>query len=390
MATRTSVQTVKRAPHTHEPITQRLKLLYVVPGTRKFAGIERVVDEIATELADKYAARYDVDVLYLSHFDNHVIGPRPYNTLQTEPDGRAELLRTVRRAVSAKEYDLVVVPQIEATVICFFACLGLSRRFVLHLHGNPSRERSHLKAKILFEVMRTLVLPRLASVFGTSPRQLAAFQDMFPSDVPHVWVPNPVRRFDETARPAAASGGQVQFVSVARFAYQKGQDLLLDAFARLHKQRTNARLRIVGYGPEEVDLRRRIEAHGLGDVVSIEHHPESPALPLATSDVYVCTSRWEGWSLAICEALRFGLPVVSVDCEFGPSDILTEPRLGRLVPYATVSATVDGLVDAMRYYCDNLASEAQHAELRKGYVERFSVDQVVHAHAAAIAAAIRH
>lgn len=378
------------SPVQHHDGSLPLKVLYVVPGTKTYAGIERVVDEIASELAETYRSRLNVDVLYLSLFENHAIGERPYTTIQRAPKGRVDLLRVVREVIAGTEYDLVVVPQVESTVIFWLACLGLRRNFVLHLHGNPRKERSHLKAKVLFSVMKRVVLPRLASVFGTSPRQLASFKNLYPSQVPHVWVPNPVRKFESPSAEITAQAGLVSFVSVARFDYQKGQDLLVTAFAKLYQVRKNVRLRLIGYGADEPKLRAAIAEFQLDGVVSIEHHPNSPHVPLSTSDVYVCTSRWEGWSLAICEALRFGLPVISTDCEFGPSDILTDRRLGQLVPLSeTEESSTDGLVDAMLYYCDNLGREKTDAEFRRSYVERFSVERVVHQHADAIERAFR-
>jgi glycosyltransferase involved in cell wall biosynthesis len=132
-------------------------------------------------------------------------------------------------------------------------------------------------------------------------------------------------------------------------------------------------------------IRQAINENGLVDVVAIEHHPHSPHAALLTSDVYVSSSRWEGWSLAICEALRFGLPVVATDCEFGPSDILVDERLGRLVPFD------DGaLARAMLHYCDHLSSERAHAQYRRDYIDQFSVENVVHAHAAALKLAARN
>lgn len=367
----------------------RLKILYVVPGTRMYAGIERVVDEVCSELAVKYSAQFDVDVLFTTKFQDYEVGDRPYHKIQTTPRNRTELLRTIRTVISQTHYDLIVVPQIEVTVIYWAASLGLAPKFVLHLHGNPERERSHIKAKILFAVMKRLVLPRLAGVFGTSPRQLESFKAMFPSKVPHVWVPNPVRRFATSNANSSRENHLVKFVSVARFTYQKGQDLLISAFAKLYQLRQNARLRLVGYGADEAEHKRVIESLGLSDVLTIEYFPHDPQVPLQTSDVYVCSSRWEGWSIAICEALRFGLPVVSTDCEFGPSDILTDGRLGRLVPVSETNETVDALVEAMLYYCDNLNSERKEAEFRKSYVERFSIDQVAQVHATAISSAVQ-
>ncbi|WP_028748176.1 glycosyltransferase [Rhizobium mesoamericanum] len=365
---------------------RRLKILYIQPGTSSFAGIERVVDNVCTMLADKFAEDFEVDVLYTSVQKNRPAQARGYKVIDRVAHGRLELMRIFRSVIKAKDYGLIVVPQIEPAVICMASCIGLKRRFALHLHGNPKREAGHLKAKILFFLMRVYFLPRLSYVFGTSPRQLESFKEMFNSKTPQAWVPNPVRSFDlsETLSSLEATG-IVTFVNVGRFAFQKGQDILLQAFSELIKIRPNVRLRIVGYGSGEADLRAEITRLGLDQAVSIEHYPVSPHPALATSDIYVSTSRWEGWSLAICEALRFGLPVISTDCEFGPSDILVDDRLGRLVPVSGGAA----LVEAMAYYCDNLALERSHSDYRKTFIDRYSPERVVEIHAQALRSAAR-
>jgi glycosyltransferase involved in cell wall biosynthesis len=359
-----------------------LKVLYVLPPTKTFAGIERVVDEVGAEIA-RNCKDIEVDVLFTTNYPD-VPRNREYNRLLELASGRIELLMRIRRSIERKDYDLVIVPQVEATVLIWLACAGLGRRFVLHLHGNPAFERGHFKAKVLFFLMRTLLVRRLAGVLGTSPRQLEAFRRSFPNPAPHFWVPNPVRRFDGAAR-AWREPTPITFVKVGRFSYQKGHDLLLRAFARVCETRKDVRLLLVGYGVEEPNLRAQISALGLEDAVRIEHQPHDPSPALETADVYVSASRWEGWSLAICEALRFGLPVVATDCDFGPSDILVDARLGRLTPPQDERA----LADAMLYYCDNLRAEQDFADFRKAYVERFDASKVVHAHAEALRAISR-
>lgn len=293
---------------------------------------------------------------------------------------RLSLMRNFRDVISRKNYDLIVVPQVEPTVICMVSCIGLRKKFVVHLHGNPRLERSHLKAKLLFLLMRTYFLSRVASVFGTSPRQLDAFKSMFDSRRPHRWVPNPVRRFEFSEARQSPGDTDITFVNVGRFSFQKGQDILIAAFAELRKVRSNVRLKLVGYGAGEAALRAEIKRLGLEETVSIEHHPENPQPALSASDVYVSTSRWEGWSLAICEALRFGMPVIATDCEFGPSDILVDSRLGRLVPVDRQ----DELVSAMVYYCDNLATEHAHAVYRQEFIDCYSPERVFEVHAKAL------
>ncbi|WFS03672.1 glycosyltransferase [Rhizobium tumorigenes] len=358
-----------------------LRVLYVQPGTQSFAGIERVVDDICTELSNKFGSAVDIDVLYTTIHNNRPTTSRAYNIIERVARSRLHLLQTFRSVIKGKHYDVVVVPQIEPTVMCMVACLGIKRNFAMHLHGNPHRERGHLKAKILFWMMKNIFMNRVAHVFGTSPRQLASFKAMFDSRVPQTWVPNPVRRFSVGKRDKSES--TITFVNVGRISFQKGQDNLIDAFYELCNVRSNVRLKIIGYGAGKDALVDKIRRLKLDDSVTIEYYPDSPEAPLSSADVYISTSRWEGWSLAICEALRFGLPVISTDCEFGPSDILVDQRLGRLVPENDMSA----LVDSMIYYCDNLDEESKHAEFRRQYIDRFDVERVVDDHANALLSA---
>lgn len=363
---------------------EKTRVLYIVPPTRSFAGIERVTDSIGSALATEYKGDLDISVLYTSPFEQIVGQPRPYEVILSFSGGRLDLLRRVRKTIAGGRFDLVVVPQVEPTAVFWLACLGIRRRFILYLHGNPRLERRSFKASLLFEAMRFLVLPRLARVFGTSPRQLDAFRSDYPSKVEHVWVPNPVRSFDTPVPvPAPAIGRPIRFVTVGRFAYQKGYDILLHAFAAFCEKRGDAELALVGYGEEEPAICALIDELGLAGRVTIEHYPDSPAIPLSNSDVYLSGARWEGWSLAICEALRFGLPVVAFDCEFGPSDIIADDRLGRLVPLGDMA----GFVMAMVHYHDHVVSERRHAQYRVDYIDRFSLDKVVHAHARALLAA---
>ena len=357
----------------------KLRILYVVPATPSFAGIERVTDSICEALASRYETQLHICVLFMTAFPQIVDAQRSYEKIISVPNGRLDMLRRVRKTVS-RGFDLVIVPQVEATALFWVYCFGIDRNFIMHLHGNPRREISSWRARVLFQLMRLVVLPRLKRIFGTSPRQLEAFHADYPSAIKHVWVPNPVRRFDRPPFAPRDGGHPLRFVSVGRFAYQKGYDLLLHAFAAFRNRRTDARLSLVGYGEEEPVLRELIQQLDLKQDVSIEFHPDSPAIPLSQGDVYLSGARWEGWSLAICEALRFGLPVVAFDCEFGPSDILVDDRLGRLV----APGDIEQFVEAMVYYYDNIVEERRHAGFRADYIDQFSLDRVVHVHAHAL------
>lgn len=106
-----------------------------------------------------------------------------------------------------------------------------------------------------------------------------------------------------------------------------------------------------------------------------------PGAPVAAPiDVDVSTSRWEDWSLAICEALRVGRPVLSTGGDFGPSDILVDLRLGRLVP----AHDEDALVVGMLQYCRTIDAEAAHAAFRRDFIRRLDLENGVGVHARAL------
>ncbi len=358
----------------------RIKVLYVQLATSSFAGIERVIHEICGEIEQRFNDKVDLEVLYTSDHGG-AIKETVYKKHFRYQTSALSLMRNARKLVKENNYDVIVVPQVEPTVLYWLGLLGLKKNIVVYLHGNPSKEMSHFKAKVLFFVLKHIALKHLAGVFGTSPKQLEKFNELFPSSVKRYWLPNPVRQFEEAEEPKRDRGDDlIVFVKVGRFTYQKGQNILVEAFAKVYAQRQDVRLKLVGYGDDEAALRAQVEELGLNDVVWFEYHPNDPGAALQSSDIYVSSARWEGWSLAICEGLRFGLPVIATNCDFGPSDILIDDRLGCLVEMPWV----ENLTKEMLHYCENLEEQKPHANYRKEYIKRFDVSEVTKEHVAAI------
>ena len=156
------------------------------------------------------------------------------------------------------------------------------------------------------------------------------------------FVPNPVRAL-EGATSRSSPEGRFRFLSVGRLSHQKGQDLLLEAVALARPHLPPVELTLVGSGPEEDRLRRLTQQLGLEDIVRFEGYVSDPAPWFRSADCFVLTSRWEGFGVVLVEALQFGLPLLAVDCDFGPADVITDPRLGDLVPAGDIEALADGL-----------------------------------------------
>lgn len=128
---------------------------------------------------------------------------------------------------------------------------------------------------------------------------------------------------------AFSTGEEKRVLAIGRLEWQKGFDLLIDAWTIISPQHLDWRLDIIGTGMLEEDLKRRISDAGL---TNVQIHPFTSQISkeYARSSLFVLSSRFEGFSLVLLEAMRHGVPCVSFDCPYGPSDVLVDGISGLL------------------------------------------------------------
>ncbi|HXM53951.1 MAG TPA: glycosyltransferase family 4 protein [Candidatus Dormibacteraeota bacterium] len=143
-----------------------------------------------------------------------------------------------------------------------------------------------------------------------------------------------------------AGDGVVACCTVARLSAQKGLDVLIDAAAILRERGATPRARffIVGDGELRADLEAQIARLGVGDEVRLVGARPPDEVPewLASADLFVLPSHYEGMSLAVMEAMATGLPVV-VTRVSGTAELVPDAEHGRVVE----PGDADGLAGAV-------------------------------------------
>ena len=124
-------------------------------------------------------------------------------------------------------------------------------------------------------------------------------------------------------------------LAVGRLHEQKGFDLLLQAWKPIEKTYSDWSLRIVGEGPKRAELEALIRTLGLKNVC-LAGRAENVAKEYAAASLFVLSSRYEGFSLVLAEAMWCGTPCVSFDCPHGPAELLADDR-GWLVPNGDIA-----------------------------------------------------
>ncbi|MEX2140290.1 MAG: glycosyltransferase [Pirellulales bacterium] len=142
------------------------------------------------------------------------------------------------------------------------------------------------------------------------------------------------------------SGDLPTVITVGRHAREKDQETLIRAFGRTRKC-LPARLILVGRGPWRKNLEALVRELGLADTVMFAGWQENPFSWLGRSDLFVLSSRFEGFGNVIVEAMACGLPVISTDCHSGPREILRDGADGILVPVGDVEALADGMTNVL-------------------------------------------
>lgn len=161
-------------------------------------------------------------------------------------------------------------------------------------------------------------------------------------------------------------------IAVGRYCYEKGYDNLMKIWTEVQNLCPDWRMDVYGDGDStafkqmmddcQID-RKRCSLNGRVSDVQSE---------FASSSLAVCTSRFEGFGLAIVEAMACGLPVVSFDCPWGPRSIISDGEDGILVENGNIKHFVDAMVRLMKD-ADALQLMGKRATIN---VQRFSMETI--------------
>jgi glycosyltransferase involved in cell wall biosynthesis len=118
-------------------------------------------------------------------------------------------------------------------------------------------------------------------------------------------------------------------LAIGRLTAQKDHATLLQAFARVRMAYPSAVLAILGIGPLEGETRRHVSQLGLDEAVLLPGRLEIRDW-LDRADVFVHTSRWEGFGIVLLEAMLAGLPIVATRVSAVP-EVVVDNRTGLLI-----------------------------------------------------------
>jgi glycosyltransferase involved in cell wall biosynthesis len=169
------------------------------------------------------------------------------------------------------------------------------------------------------------------------------------------------------------SGAGPHLVAAGRLAHEKGFDLLLDAMTLVRAATSSADLTILGEGLLEPDLRAQRERLGLIEAVQLAGFQPNPYPYFKHADLFVLSSRYEGFGLVVIEALAVGTPVVAAACPGALREILAGCRMARLVRPSDPKALAETIVSVLQAR----GKEMQPDQSLDAFLNQFDVGTII-------------
>ncbi len=253
----------------------------------------------------------------------------PFERLPCPRDVDPLLARRVLRSVRKLRPDVVHTHLVHADVYGAIAAARARAALVSTKHNDdPFRSG---KGRYLERL-----LTRRAALVLCITESLARFnRDVvgLPSSkvrVVHYGLDSPPEPWGPPGGPDLPSGAPV-LVAVSRLVRQKGVDVAIDALAKVRERHADVQLVVLGEGPLRAELAELTATRGVADAVSFPGRVGDVAWWLRRANVVVHPARWEGFGLALLEAMLCERPIVATTVSSIP-EIVADGETGLLVP----------------------------------------------------------
>jgi glycosyltransferase involved in cell wall biosynthesis len=326
-------------------MTLRYHIVVHVPSLSG-GGAERV----AVELARYFVGKGMSVVLFVYHSGFSYELPAGVDVVVAK--SRRHLGRVAEFRAFLKCVDATVVLSIlrYANLISLLATVGLRKRprLVTSEHSScTALQPRHARDKTIFKLLTWLyqrsdaivaVSNGVATdlrkrVHGTAKAKISTIYN--PCYIANGYVP----------REKKIAGRTI--LAVGRLVWHKAFDVLIDAFSLVAQRVPDVRLVIVGEGPDRGKLEAQIARLGVSESVELPGFDFDVGKYFRNADLFAFSSRSESFGNVVVEALSYGLPIVSTNCEHGPAEILEAGRYGRLVPVDDATALANAILDSL-------------------------------------------
>lgn len=347
-----------------------MKLLYITNGTNGAGGLERVLSIKASYLADHY--KYDVTILVLNDMHKngfytfspkvqfksiHVSG-NPLAYIQSYKKGIQQMVNEIQPDVISVCDDglkAFFLPSIIKSKAKWIYERHVSK--LIELKENDSVLKK-IKTKSKWWLMEKLAHSYSSFVVLTDGNK-KEWKSLKNLEV----VANPLSFYSDISSTCKNK----TVICVGKISYQKGQDILVKAWQLVNQQFPDWQLHL--YGKENLEV---LDTNNLSGNVHFFLPEKNIEQKYLESSIYVMSSRFEGFGMVLTEAMACGVPCVSFDCNYGPSDIIQHGIDGLIVENKNLNQLAEAIIELI----EDQIKRTEMGSKAKQNVSRYNIENI--------------
>ncbi len=355
-----------------ERLKEMKKICFFSGDIDRVGGTERVSTVIANALSDR-----GYQICFLS-LDNGKKTFYPLNeeislhSLHMEEKSKKRnflnIIKNLRLFLKEHSIDYIIDIDIILSLYSIPATVSLYTEVIAWEHFNYFSKVGNKRQNLERYIARFIASKKAKSIITLTDKDRNYYLDNLNCRAEVITIFNPLT----IDKPKKSDLKEKVVIAVGRLTYQKGFDLLLPAWEMLKRENDDWILKIIGSGEDEHMLKEMAQVLKIKDSVEFVPNTKDIKKYYLNASIYVMSSRFEGLPLVLIEAKSCGLPLISFDCDCGPSDIIRENIDGLLVK----KNDVEGLSKSMLSLIRNADKRTTMGE--EGYLDkRFEVDEIV-------------
>lgn len=313
-----------------------------------FGGAEQVFLSVGKLFKEKY----DIDVIFVlddSSGENTLTASRlGFQVISLDVKRTLFSIKPFSNLINNLKPDVIISAYTDTNAACLLSGFISLRKIPIIVSEHASlnehwQDKSKLK-KILLRFYVCWIYKLANKVLCVSNGLKNQVDNLLHQPKKTETIYNPVR-FKSVGFIDKKINGVIELIAVGRIAKQKDYSTLINAVFEIKKSRP-VHLNIVGGCFDKSEYEKicsLIKLLELDNNVTLVGYTNNVEEYYKQADIFVMSSAWEGFGNVIVEAMAFGLPVVSTDCNYGPSEILENGRFGRLVKVADYIALANSI-----------------------------------------------